>query len=92
MKPTTYYLVNWSLTTIIVCAAIAAVLGTLWLLTRWLKSARCADLFRTWCAVLTLPGILLLCLVGVFAALARMRSLDRWCARQLTDTDGQTEN
>ena len=46
---------------------------------------------KTLAAMFILPGILLLCVVGAGAALLGWRSLDRWCARQLTDTDGQAE-
>ncbi len=46
---------------------------------------------KTIAAFITLPGILLICLVGAFAALCGLRRLDNWCARQLTDTDGQAE-
>jgi hypothetical protein len=80
-----------SLTTVIVCAAIAAVIGTAWLLTLWLRSCRCTDLFRTFAALLIFPGVLLLCLAGTFAALVGWRTLDVWCERQLLDTDGQKE-
>jgi hypothetical protein len=38
-------------------------------------------------ALLLLPGILLVCVVGCAAALCRYRRLDDWCARQLTDAD-----
>ena len=30
-------------------------------------------------------GLLLVCLIGAASALIGLRSLDRWCARQLTD-------
>jgi hypothetical protein len=46
---------------------------------------------KTLAAIITLPGILLICCVGAFAALCGLRRLDNWCARQLTDTDGQAE-
>jgi len=49
------------------------------------------EFMKTLAAIVTLPGILLICFVGAFAALIGLRSLDRWCARQLTDTDGQEE-
>ena len=42
---------------------------------------------KTLIALLLLPGILLVCVVGCAAALCRMKRLDDWCARQLTDTD-----
>ena len=32
-----------------------------------------------------LPGILFICLLGMFAALIGWRSLDGWCSRMLTD-------
>ena len=38
-----------------------------------------------------LVPILGLCFIGACAALVGLQSLDRWCARQLTDTDGQPE-
>lgn len=81
-----------SITTVVVCAAICAVIGTLWLLTQWLRAARCSDLFRTFASLLIFPGVLLLCMVGTFAALTGWRTLDKWCERQLLDTDGQTES
>lgn len=80
-----------SLTTVIVCAAIASVLATFWLLTAWLKSARASDVFKTLCALLVLPGIILLCITGAVAGLIGATRLDAWCARQITDTDGQPE-
>jgi hypothetical protein len=39
-----------------------------------------------------LPGILLLCAVGMLASLAGLGSPDRWCARQLTDRDSNEAN
>ena len=38
-----------------------------------------------------LVPVLLLCVVGLCAAFIGWRSLDAWCQRQLTDTDGQPE-
>ena len=32
-----------------------------------------------------------LCLIGIAASWLGLRRLDAWCARQLTDTDGQPE-
>ena len=46
---------------------------------------------KKFAAIFALPGILLLCLTGLAAACLGWRSLDRWCARQLTDADGQTD-
>jgi hypothetical protein len=46
---------------------------------------------KTLAAMFILPGILLICFVGACAALCGLRRLDNWCARQLTDTDGQAE-
>ena len=42
-------------------------------------------------AVIFVP-ILLLCVIGLLAALAGFTWLDRQCAALLTDTDGQPEN
>jgi len=42
-------------------------------------------------ALFLLPGILLVCVTGLAASLVGWRSLDRWCARQLTDADGQPD-
>ena len=50
------------------------------------------EFMKTLAAIITIPGILLICCVGAFAALCGLRRLDNWCARQLTDTDGQPEN
>ena len=46
---------------------------------------------KTLIALLLLPGILLVCVIGCAAALCRLKRLDAWCERQLTDTDGQAE-
>lgn len=43
-------------------------------------------------ALVMLPGLFLVCLVGAAAALAGFDRVDRWCAEQLTDTDGQPED
>ena len=80
-----------SLTTNIVCAAIAAVLAVIGLATALLQRAKAGDVFRTLCALVVLPGVILLCVVGAIAALIGASRLDAWCARQLADTDGQTE-
>jgi len=40
-------------------------------------------------ALITLPGIFLICVIGCAAALAGFDRVDRWCQRQLTD--GQAE-
>jgi hypothetical protein len=40
---------------------------------------------KTLLALLLLPGILLICLVGAAAALSGFDRVDRWCQRQLTD-------
>ena len=42
---------------------------------------------KTFVALLLLPGILLICVIGGAAALCRFKRLDVWCERQLTDTD-----
>ena len=41
---------------------------------------------KTLFALLMLPGILLICMIGCAAALCRLKRLDAWCERQLTDT------
>ena len=46
---------------------------------------------KTIIALITLPGLLMLCVVGCAAALAGWDRVDRWCQQQLTDTDGQGE-
>lgn len=46
---------------------------------------------KTLIALILLPAIVLLCLIGCAAALCGCRRADDWCARQLTDTDGQEE-
>jgi hypothetical protein len=46
---------------------------------------------RSFAGFLWLPGILLLCGLGLAACWLRLDRLERWCARQLTDTDGQPE-
>lgn len=70
----------YSATTIVVCLAIAAVLLVVWLAQR-------AGLMT----LLMVLGVVLLCLVGAFAAIVGWQRLDRWCQRQLSDTDGQEE-
>ena len=47
---------------------------------------------KTLLALLLLPGILLVCVIGCAAALCRLKRVDDWCAEQLTDTDGQGES
>lgn len=42
-------------------------------------------------AALCLPGILLVCCLGLAAAWLKLDRLNRWCERQLSDTDGQPE-
>ena len=44
---------------------------------------------KTLIAIIMLPGIFLVCLVGCAAALSGFDRVDRWCERQLTD--GQAE-
>lgn len=41
---------------------------------------------------LCVPGIVLICVIGWLADCLGMENLADWCARQLTDTDGQDEN
>lgn len=43
---------------------------------------------RISCLVIV-PGLLLVCFIGIFAVLTGLNRLDRWCQRQLTD--GQAE-
>lgn len=47
---------------------------------------------KTTVSIFYLLLIILICFVGACAALLGLRRLDAWCARQLTDTDGQPEN
>jgi hypothetical protein len=47
---------------------------------------------KTLLAISCVAGLLLTCCVGCAAALLGLRRLDRWCQRQLTDTDGQPES
>jgi hypothetical protein len=47
---------------------------------------------KTLIPLLLLPGILLVCVIGCAAALLRLKRVEDWCARQLTDTDGQPED
>jgi hypothetical protein len=44
-------------------------------------------IMKTIVALLMLPGILLICVIGCAAALCRFKRLDTWCKHQLTDTD-----
>jgi hypothetical protein len=37
--------------------------------------------------IFTLPWLLIICVLGLVSSQVRWRSLDRWCARQLTDSD-----
>jgi len=46
---------------------------------------------KTIYAIFAVAGILLTCAVGIAAALCGFTRLDAWCARQLTDSDGQPE-
>ena len=46
---------------------------------------------RTIACCFDLAALLLICVIGVGASLLGLHRLDAWCARQLTDTDGQPE-
>jgi hypothetical protein len=43
-----------------------------------------------YCAAIGL-SLLIFCFIGAIAAILGIGPLDRWCAKQLTDTDGQPE-
>ena len=67
----------YSATTLVVSLAAASVLGVLWMLNR--------------SGLLAVLGIVLVCLLGMFAAITGWTRLDKWCVRMLSDTDGQEE-
>jgi len=46
---------------------------------------------KTLLAILIVFGLFLVCVIGAAAQLCRVKRLDDWCTRQLTDTDGQAE-
>jgi hypothetical protein len=46
---------------------------------------------KTLVTIFALVGIISTCLVGACAAICGFKRIDRWCEKQLTDTDGQPE-